>query len=213
MTFISIAGNIGSGKSTLAKKIAERFGYRLFIESTESPLWRKFYRDLNNDVKPSEYAYLLQEHYLFTRAATHMDMQHFDGHSVQDRTIYEDSDIFARQLHNSGFISDEKYERYLEDFDVCTRDLRKPDLLVILHASVGTLRKRIRQRLEADKGREDEIKLIDPTNPYLEQLGLLYMYFMNEYKGNKVIIPTTDLNFVDNPNHLEIVLDMIKRKI
>ncbi|MBS3172123.1 deoxynucleoside kinase [Candidatus Woesearchaeota archaeon] len=213
MTFVSIAGNIGSGKTTLAKKIAERFGYRLFVESTESPLWSKFYKDVENGVKPSEYAFLLQEHYLFSRAATHLDMQYFDGSSVQDRTIYEDRGIFARHLHDLGFISDEKYGDYLNDFDVCTKSLRQPDLLVILHASVGTLRKRIKQRLEMDKGRETERQLINPKSTYLEELGFLYMNFMNDYDGKNIIIPTTDLNFVDNPGHLEIVLDMIKRKI
>lgn len=213
MTFISIAGNIGSGKSTLAKKIARRFRYRLFSESTESPLWTKFYKDIENEVRPSENAYLLQKHYLLSRSATHLDMQHFDGNSVQDRTIYEDRDIFANHLHTSGFISDQRYRQYLNNFEMSTAELRKPDLLIILHSSVGTLRERIKQRLEKDPGRETERQLLVPGNTYLEELGRLYRHFMNYYDGRKLIIPTTDLNFVDNPSHLEEVLGMIREKI
>nr|MBA4405035.1 hypothetical protein [Nanoarchaeum sp.] len=213
VTFISIAGNIGSGKSTLARQVAERFGYRLFVESTESPLWTKFYKDVENEVKPSEYAYLLQKHYLLSRSATQLDMQHFDGNSVQDRTIYEDREIFAKHLHNAGFISDSRYGQYLDNFEMSTAELKKPDLLIILHASVGTLRRRIEQRLEKDPGRETERQLLDPNNTYLEDLGRLYRHFMNDYDGKKLIIPTTDLNFVENQNHLEEVLDMIREKI
>lgn len=213
MVFIAVVGNIGVGKSTLVKKISERFGFRLFIEKVDSPLLAKFYNDMKKGVKPSENAYLLQLHYLLIRATMHLDMQHYEGDSVQDRTIYEDATIFAKHQYELGFISNKMYKDYLDIFEKCVKSLREPDLLIFLTAPISVLKERIKKRLEQDPGRDSEKPLLSPKNTYLKELNELYFHFMNNYKGEKIIIPTTDFNFVDDPRALEVVLDKISEKI
>jgi deoxyadenosine/deoxycytidine kinase len=213
MVFIAVVGNIGVGKSTLVKKIAERFGFRLFIEKADSPLLAKFYKDMEKGVKPSENAYLLQLHYLLIRATMHLDMQHYEGDSVQDRTIYEDATIFAKHQYELGFISNKRYKDYLDIFEKCVKSLREPDLLIFLTAPVDVLKERIKKRLKEDKSRVSEKPLLNPKNNYLKDLNESYFHFMNNYGGEKILIPSSDFNFVDNPRDLEIVLDKIREKI
>ena len=138
--FVSVSGNIGVGKTTLAKLISKELNFKLHEEKVDNSILDKFYKDIENNVKPSDYAFYLQKYFLFTRAAAHMDMQFADENSIQDRSIYEDRYVFANHLNAEGFISDEHYDEYLDNFAIGYGGLKEPDLLIHLKASPKVLR-------------------------------------------------------------------------
>ena len=159
--FIGIAGNIGVGKTTLTEIIADHFNWTPYYESViDNPYLTDFYDNM------SRWSFHLQVYFLAKRLQSHHEIHH-GGHSiVQDRTIYEDVEIFAYNLHQIGNMSDRDYRNYRELFKGMVPFLRKPDLLVYLQASTDTLISRIRQR-----GRDYE-KRISPE--YLHQLNIAY---------------------------------------
>lgn len=159
--FVGIAGNIGVGKTTLTKLIADRFNWEPFFESViDNPYLDDFYTDMER------WSFNLQVYFLSKRFQTHREMIQGDYSAVQDRTIYEDAEIFAFNLHQMGKMNRRDYENYRELFTVMTSFLREPDLIIYLRASTDTLISRIRQR-----GREYE-RSISPE--YLHQLNVAY---------------------------------------
>jgi len=149
--FIGLAGNIGVGKTTFTTKIAERQGWAPFYESvSDNPYLSDFYGDMKR------WSFNLQIYFLHKRFESHLQMSRVMGGVIQDRTIYEDVEIFARNLHEMGNMSDRDWENYLGLFTSMTSFLKKPDLIVYLRASTDTLLSRIKSR-----GR-DYVQSIDP---------------------------------------------------
>ncbi len=206
--FVSVVGSIGVGKTTLAKLMAERSRFKLFEENADNSVLSKFYQDIQNNVKPSEFAFLIQKFFLFSRAAAHMDIQFSDENCVQERIIYEDREVFAVHLNKSGFISDERFEEYKQNFGICSKGLNNPDLFIYLKASPNALRERIRLR-----GRDSEIQLLDPNNPYLEELQLLYDKMISKYTGKILVIDSEKYNFYTNEGDKEAVLKLIEETL
>jgi deoxyadenosine/deoxycytidine kinase len=204
MAFISIAGNIGAGKTTLANIIGQELGFNVAEEKIDTEILQKFYEDIKNNVKPSETAFLLQMYFLFNRGASHLNIQSSDKDWVQERIVYEDKEVFARHLHNLGFISDARFQEYNENFEICARHLRLPDLLIYLRANISTLRERIRKR-----ARPSETTLLDPNNPYLEQLQKLYDEMIDHYPG-KILVINTDYYDLEQRLNQERAIELIK---
>jgi deoxyadenosine/deoxycytidine kinase len=206
--FISVVGNIGVGKSTLTKLISERMKFKLFEEDAENSILIKFYEDIENNVKPSEYAFLLQKFFMFSRAASHMDIQASGADCVQERIIHEDREVFAVHLNKKGFISDEKFEEYTKNFEICSKDLETPELLIYLKAPTSILRERIRER-----GRDSEKQLLDESNPYLEELEVLYGKMIGNFSSKILVINSEEYDFCDNLEDQEQVLELIKESL
>jgi len=199
--FISIAGNIGSGKSSLTRLLAQRFNWIPYFESVaDNPYLSDFYADMKR------WSFNLQIYFLAHRFKTHKDITDGQNSVVQDRSIYEDVEIFARNLHKLGNMSDRDHETYTNLFTEMTSYLQPPDVLVYLQASVPTLLNQIKMR-----GREFE-KSIDVS--YLELLNVTYEDWINSYgMGKKLVIDTNELDFVHSEKDFDSIIDYIEKEL
>lgn len=199
--FISVAGNIGSGKSSLTSLLAEKFKWLPYYESVaDNPYLSDFYSDM------SRWSFNLQIYFLAHRFNTHKELTEKPGSVIQDRSIYEDVEIFAKNLHKLGKMSDRDYETYSNLFFDMTSFLKPPDVLVYLQASIPTLLNQIKIR-----GREFE-KSIDVN--YLEELNDSYEEWIKNYKLGKVIVVNKDnLDFVHSHNDFHYIIDRIEKEL
>jgi deoxyadenosine/deoxycytidine kinase len=199
--FIAIAGNIGVGKSTLTRLVSQRMSWEPFYEAvSENPYLADFYQDMGR------YAFHSQIFFLSRRLRHHRRLLDFPGSVVQDRSVYEDAEIFARALHLQGHIAERDYVTYRELYEVLVEFLPPPDLVVYLRASVPTLLKRIQQR-----GRAFEQNM-DPV--YLAQLNELYEGWLENFAQCPVLtIPSDDLDFVRSETQLQLIIDKIVEKL
>lgn len=199
--FVAIAGNIGVGKSTLTRLLSERLGWEPFYEAvSDNPYLADFYQDM------TRYAFHSQIFFLSRRLRHHRRLVDFPNSVVQDRSVYEDAEIFARNLSEQCHILPRDYHTYRELYEVLIQFLPPPDLVVYLRASVPTLLDRISQR-----GRSFE-QNIAPT--YLEQLNALYASWMEGFTLCPVLtVPADDLDFVHNGAHLDLIIRKIDEKL
>jgi deoxyadenosine kinase len=165
--FIGIAGIIGAGKSTLAQSLSAHLGYNSYNEPVDdNPYLGDFYADMNR------WGAMMQIHLLFRRFEQHQQIVwKKEKGAVQDRTIYEDT-IFARMLHDAGFIDKRDYETYLGHFNIMKRFLVYPDILIYLRVSPETSMQRIQER-----GRNAEEGI---SFEYMEKLYHGYESFIEE---------------------------------
>jgi len=188
--FIAIAGNIGVGKSTLAALLCEYYLWEPFYEAVDdNPYLADFYRNMKT------WAFHSQVFFLSRRLGHHRQIIERPGTVVQDRTVYEDAEVFARNLYLQGHMSERDYRSYRELYETVIGIMPPPDLVIYLQASVPTLLERIRQR-----GRDYEQEI---TAEYLEQLNRLYEEWIERFTLCPVLtIPTDNLDFVRNGTHL-----------
>jgi deoxyadenosine/deoxycytidine kinase len=192
--YVAIAGNIGAGKSSLTRILASYFRWEAFYERVDdNPYLADFYEDMRR------WSFNLQVFFLSSRFAHQKHIEEAGFSVVQDRSIYEDAEIFARNLHEMGLMDERDFENYQSLFALMTGYLRPPDLLVYLRASVPTLVRQIQAR-----GRDFETNIrID----YLERLNAHYENWIDHYTdGPKLIIDTDDLDFVnESADRFEII--------
>jgi hypothetical protein len=196
-----VAGNIGSGKSSLTSLLAERFAWRPYYEHVEgNPYLADFYVDMRR------WAFHLQVYFLSKRFQHHQEILASPVSVIQDRTIYEDAEIFARNLHENGHIDARDHENYRELFDTMIQFLEPPDLLIYLRTSVPILIERIRAR-----GRDYERAI--PTE-YLAQLDRHYEDWIARYDLSPVLVVETDAcNLVAEEEELAAVAERIQRRL
>ena len=196
--FVSIAGNIGSGKSSLTKLISDELNWKPYYEKVNNnPYLKDFYKDMNR------WSFNLQVYFLSHRFKTHKEIIKSKSSVIQDRSIYEDVEIFARNLYKLGKMKKRDYENYKNLFREMTYFLKPPDLLVYFRASLPKLKKQIMLR-----GREFE-KNID--SDYLEKLNSSYEDWIKSYKaGNCIIIESDHLDFVSKKKDLKMIIDKLK---
>jgi deoxyadenosine/deoxycytidine kinase len=199
--FVAIAGNIGVGKSTLSALLSERLNWDPFLEAVDdNPYLADFYQDMRR------WSFHSQIYFLSRRLRHHWQLLQHANSVVQDRTVYEDAEIFARNLYRQGLMDERDYESYWELYRVVTTVLPPPDLVVYLRASVSTCQERIHRR-----GRSYEK---DIQTSYLEQLNGLYEEWIDGFVLCPVLsVPSDDLDFVVNPAHLELITDKILEKL
>ncbi len=119
--FIAMAGNIGVGKTTAAKMISQKFGFELFDEPV---IDNRFLKDYYRDMK--RWSFTLQLEFLIRRVEHHELIHKVSKSCIQDRTLYEDPEIFAKYLHGLGFMTDTELDLYFEYFQRLTRDVAHP---------------------------------------------------------------------------------------
>lgn len=198
--FIAIAGNIGAGKSSLTGLLARHLGWEAFYESVDdNPYLADFYEDMRR------WSFNLQIYFLSSRFRHQKQMMEEGESFVQDRTIYEDVEIFARNLHNMGLMADRDYQNYEALFAEMTRFLKPPTLLIYLRAQVPTLVRQIQQR---GRDYENSIRI-----EYLEKLNRLYEEWIEEYPHQKLIIDTDDLDFVNDQEDLGRVIELVEQRL
>ena len=199
--FVAVAGNIGVGKSTLVELLAERMQWTPFFEpQSQNPYLADFYQDMQ------EWSFQSQIFFLSRRLRAHRDISDHPGPAVQDRSVYEDAEVFAHNLFLERNMSDRDYRTYRDLYEVLTRFLPPPDLVVYLRASVDTLVTRISMR-----GRDYE-KAIQPE--YLRRLNNLYEEWTERFSLCPVLtVPADDLNYVLNEAHLDLIISKIESKL
>jgi len=199
--FVGLAGNIGVGKTTFTEKMADAFGWSPIYESVaDNPYLSDFYGDMNR------WSFNLQIYFLHRRFSAQRDIKYSNGGVVQDRTIYEDAEIFARNLHEMGRLDDRDWETYHDLFYIMVGYLRQPDLIIYLQASTDTLLTRIHSR-----GRDYESN-IHPE--YLHQLNVAYDQWMNNLKKIPILkIETDGFNIYEDTDQFQSILDDIKTQL
>ena len=199
--FVAVAGNIGSGKSSLTRMLSQHYGWKSFYESVEdNPYLSDFYADMGR------WSFNLQVYFLSKRFNDHKKIVDGKDSVIQDRSIYEDAEIFARNLHLIGKMDDRDYTNYVELYRVMMQYLRPPDLLIFLDARIETLVKQIARR-----GREYEQSI---PHSYLEQLSGHYKDWIGAYKlGPLLVIPSDEVDFVHERGDFNRMLMLIQAKL
>ena len=199
--YVAIAGNIGAGKSSLTRLLSQHFKWEAFFERVEdNPYLADFYADMRR------WSFNLQVFFLSSRFNQQQVIENLPHSVVQDRSIYEDAKIFARNLHEMGLMTQRDFENYTELFAIMTSYLRPPDLLVYLRASVPVLVQHIQSR-----GRAFESNI---SIDYLNRLNELYEDWINEYTaGPKLIINVDSLDFVNEEEGRAEVINQIEGRL
>jgi deoxyadenosine/deoxycytidine kinase len=173
--FIAVAGNIGVGKSSMVEFLSEQYGFEPIYEPfMNNPYLDDFYKDMKS------WGFHSQLYFLTHKFKLHMALNTRASTVVQDRTIYEDAEIFATNLYKSRYIKKRDYETYMELYQTMKGALQPPDLMIYLRCSVGSIRKRIKQR-----GRASEQEI--PTT-YLRRLNTLYEDWIGRYDASPVLV-------------------------
>jgi deoxyadenosine/deoxycytidine kinase len=173
--FIAVAGNMGVGKTTMVEFLCRRYGFEPVYEPfTGNPYLDDFYRDMK------AWGFHSQLYFLTHKFRLHMELNDRAATVVQDRTIYEDAEIFCTNLHRSGHIQKREYQLYMELYTTMRSALQPPDLMIYLRCSVRAIRTRIRKR-----GRPSELAV--PV-PYLRRLNGLYEDWIGRYDQSPVMV-------------------------
>jgi len=198
--YVAIAGNIGVGKTTLTRMLSERLGWKSFYERViDNPYLSDFYADMKR------WSFHLQIFFLSNRFTDQKKITDWPNSCIQDRSIYEDVEIFAHTIHKAGNMTDRDYQNYQDLFATMISYLRKPDLIIYLRSSVENLQKHIQKR-----GRDYE-KTIDPN--YLAELNEAYEAWIDRAKDKEFKVITFDMNhrdFEHNPEDFDLLYRSIK---
>jgi len=199
--FVAVAGNIGVGKSTLVELLCDHLVWQPFFEPvTENPYLADFYDNMRS------WSFHSQIFFLTHRLRAHRQLLDHPTSVIQDRTVYEDAEVFARNLYNQNLIHDRDYSTYRDLYDVLTQFLPPPDLVIYLRASIPTLVDRI-----ANRGRDYERQI---TSVYLSQLNDLYETWIANFNLCPVLtVPADDLDYVSYSAHLDLVVQKVKEKL
>ncbi|MGH7725027.1 MAG: deoxynucleoside kinase [Candidatus Eiseniibacteriota bacterium] len=199
--FLAIAGNIGVGKTDLTDRLAAELGWKVYYEPViENPYLDPFYQDMQR------WSFHLQIYFLAERFKAQVRIGQSGEAFIQDRTIYEDAEIFAKTLLEQGSMTKVDYENYTELFHCMTDFLRPPDLIIYLHASPDTLLERI-----AKRGRESEKAI---SRDYLARLGNAYDdWIARVSKVREVKVIDTDSIPIKGPTAAfnDLVLELKRR--
>ena len=179
--YIAVAGNMGTGKSSLVQFLCSHYDVQPFYEPNEgNPYLKDFYKDMRR------WAFHSQVYFLSRKFRIHQELAQARSRRavVQDRTIYEDAEIFAYNLYRSRRLSKRDYETYLALYESMVSALQPPDLLIYLNANLRTIRKRICLR-----GRPEEQAV--PAG-YVRRLNEHYQAWFERYNHSPTVVIETD---------------------
>jgi deoxyadenosine/deoxycytidine kinase len=199
---IAIIGNIGAGKTTLTQMLGEYYKWDVMYEAVEgNPYLADFYQDMHR------WAFNLQIYFLNSRFAQVQKIRETTYATIiQDRTIYEDAFIFARNLHESGVMTDRDYQSYLLLFESIIRTVSQPDLLIYLKADLPKLVSQIKKR-----GRDFEV---DISLDYLSALNNYYEDFVRNYDHGKIVeIDVNQMDFAANADDFKTIVALLNKEL
>lgn len=198
---VAVAGNIGAGKTTLTNILAKHFNWSPHFEDVENnPYLNDFYNDMHR------WSFNLQIYFLNSRLKQLVDIQKGDQTVIQDRTIYEDANIFAPNLHEMGLMTKRDFDNYKDFFDTLKTMVNPPDLLIYLKASVPTLVGQIQKR---GRDYEENIRL-----DYLKRLNEYYNAWIDKYDDGRLLIIDVDkINYAENKEDLSTVINMVNAEV
>ena len=196
-----VAGNIGAGKSTLVRLLSRRLGFRPYYEpAAENPYLEDFYRDM------ASWGFHSQLYFLGYRLRSHRELMEDPHPVVQDRSLYEDAEVFARNLYERGAMSERDWLSYSGLYRAVAGLLPAPDLVIYIRASVATLKSRIARR-----GRGFEAAIPDE---YLEGLNGLYESWIEGFDLAPIlVVPGDDLDFVAESRDLEAIAATVEDRL
>lgn len=197
--YIAVAGNMGSGKSSLVRFLCQQFDLTPFFEPNDrNPYLDDFYQDMGS------YAFRSQIFFLIHRFRIHKEMESLPQTVVQDRTIYEDAEIFAQSLAKRRLIDARDWRTYQELYETLTRELKPPDLMIYLKCSTPSLMKRI-----AKRGRKSEE---DIPRAYVARLNVLYEEWFARYdRSPTLVLPSDRMDYVTDLFDRHDLLSTISR--
>ena len=198
---VAIAGNIGAGKTTLTKLLAKHYKWEAQLEDVvDNPYLDDFYNQMER------WSFNLQVYFLNSRFRQINQIQNSGKNIIQDRTIYEDANIFAPNLHAMGLMTNRDFENYSSLFELMESFVKGPDLLIYLRSSIPNLVAQIHKR-----GRDYENSI---SIDYLSRLNERYEAWISKYeKGKLLIIDVDELDFVSNPEDLGNIINKIDAEI
>ena len=173
--FLAVAGNIGVGKTELTLRLSEELGWAAYFEPViQNPYLDAFYDNM------ARWSFHLQIYFLSERFKSQVEIGRGAQPFIQDRTIYEDAEIFARTLREQGSMTAVDYDNYVSLFHVLMGYLRKPDVILYLRATPAELMKRI-----AKRGRPSEQTI---TIDYIARLNHAYDDWMRRARSEYEVI-------------------------
>lgn len=198
---VAIAGNIGAGKTTLTELLSKHYGWQVqYEDTTTNPYLSDFYDDMQR------WSFNLQIYFLSSRYQQILSIRAGEQTVIQDRTIYEDANIFAPNLHEMTLMTSRDFANYSELFRIMSSQVEAPDLLIYLRSSIPKLVHHIHVR-----GRDYEGNM---SLDYLKRLNERYEEWISRYKeGNLLIINNDNLDFKNNPEDLGLVIEKVDAEI
>ncbi|CAI8154684.1 deoxynucleoside kinase [Flavobacteriaceae bacterium] len=198
---IAIAGNIGAGKTTLTQLLAKHYKWEAQLEDVvDNPYLDDFYNQMER------WSFNLQVYFLNSRFRQVLQIRKSGKDIIQDRTIYEDANIFAPNLHAMGLMTNRDFENYSSLFNLMESLVEAPDLLIYLRSSIPNLVSQIHKR-----GRDYENSI---SIDYLSRLNERYEAWIHGYKkGRLLVIDVDDLDFVENKEDLGGIISKIDAEI
>lgn len=200
---ITIAGTVGVGKSTLTNSLADALQFQTSFEKVDTnPYLDKFYDNFER------WSFHLQIYFLAERFKEQKRMFEAGGGFVQDRSIYEDTGIFAKMHMEKGTMTPVDYETYTSLFEamVMTPFFPHPDVLIYLDGTLDDILNRIKQR-----GRPMEQKT--PVS-YWEEMHTRYENWIRDFNICPVLkLNINDYDLLQNPSSIDGILEKIGETI
>jgi len=197
--FISIAGNIGSGKTNLAKTLSARLGYDLFLENFEdNPYLQKFYQDQKT------WAFHSQVYFLSKGLKSHTQIMRNKKSAIQDRSLYENAEVFAQQLFRDGIISQDDWKIYFELYTSAIDFLPPPDIIIYLQADTDFLIERIKRR-----NRLMENGITEEYTDYVERINQGYEKWLKDFTACPIL--TYPIKGTDLRGRPEEITELLKK--
>lgn len=198
---IAVAGNIGAGKTTLTEMLSKHYRWIPQFEDVDhNPYLNDFYEEM------PRWSFNLQIYFLNSRLNQLLEISRGTETVIQDRTIYEDANIFAPNLHEMGLMSKRDFDNYYKFFETLKSMVQPPDLIIYLKASVPTLVGQIQKR---GREYEENIRL-----DYLKKLNELYTKFIEGYHEGPVLVIDCDKNkFAENEEHFGEIISKIDAQL
>ncbi len=197
-----ISGNIGVGKTTLAKKISKKFNWELQLEEVKNnPYLDDFYTSMK------DWSFHLQIFFLNSRFNQIQKISESKNIVIQDRSIYEDYEVFTKTLYDSGILLEREFNNYKRLYNTILKYINEPDLLIYLrNLKINKIIKNINKRSRKFEQAIDE--------NYLSKLNEYYENWIQNHPKEKVItIDLSENDFVEDPSFLKKIYERIEKKI
>ena len=199
---IVISGNIGVGKTTLAEKLAKKYNWKILLEEVDNnPYLDDFYKSMKS------WSFHLQIFFLNSRFKQIQNISKTHSTIIQDRSIYEDYEVFTKNLFDSGILLKREFENYKRLYNTILEYVKVPDLLIyIRNKNINNIVNNIKKR-----NRKFEKKI---NTEYLKNLNNYYENWIKHYSNkNLLIIDVTNKDFIKNSKDLKNIYNIIETKI